>query len=160
MMHTAALANPLGGPSELWDRSPEELCQLLVAAAEASIPYLVEYARRPVQSRHGTILEGERIHPRLVTLLEREHRCAGVFILETEAQRLYDTLLSRSSSFRALTESRRRSVTEVDRLYGLWVRQECARLGLPCIASQPWESMASRLLERVNSRLEIRQTRD
>jgi hypothetical protein len=71
--------------------------------------------------------------------------------IETDAQRLYDTLLVRSQAFRALAESRRRAVTEVDRRYGLWLRGQSADLGLPWISSHPWDTLAARLLAAVRT---------
>ena len=43
-------------------------------------------------------------------------------------------------------ESRQRAVAEVDRLYNLWLMDEATRLGLLCIQSQPWESLADRIV--------------
>jgi 2-phosphoglycerate kinase len=137
--------DPLTG-IEIWDRPPQELCALLVAAAEASIPHLLRQVRGRA-GMPGTILEGERVHPELVAQLEREGAARGAFIVETDAQRLYDTLMARSRGFRKIEERRRRAVAEVDRLYGQWVVGEASRVGVPWVPSQPWDTLADRLLE-------------
>jgi 2-phosphoglycerate kinase len=137
---------PLAGPDEILDRPAVELCALLIAAANAAIP-VVRSLIAECPGTAGLIVEGERIHPQLIAELEREGRASGVLVVETDAERLYDTLISRSPGFRRLAESRRRCVAEMDRLYGQWLLEQGSRLGVPCISSQPWTSLPDRILE-------------
>ncbi len=139
--------NPLAGLIDLWDRPPQELCEKLVAAASASMSHLIEYAAKRSRVREGVIFEGERIHPKLVARLAQLEDVAAGFIIESDARRIYETLMKRSGTFRMLTESRRRTVAEVDRLYGSWLFQESSYLGVACIASQPWDTLEQRLLD-------------
>lgn len=138
--------DPLAGSSEIWDRAPAELCELLIAGAAAAIPHLIRCLTERAPSVRGLVLEGERIHPELSSWLGQGRDASAVFIVETNAARLHDTLLARSQAFTKLAESRRRAVVEVDRLYGSWLLRETARLSLPCIASQPWDTLAERVL--------------
>ncbi len=136
---------PLSEGLEPWNKSAPELCALLVAAARAASPYLQKTAEDSVAKGRHTIIEGERFHPALVGRLMERRLAAGVFIVEENAQRLYDTLMSRSRRFVLLPEPVRRKVAELDRLYGCWCQEECRRLRVPVVASQPWHELAQRV---------------
>lgn len=139
--------NPLAGPLDIWDRAPEELCKLLVGAANAAISYLARQVEVLSASDRGWILEGERVHPELVARVEQAGDARGVFIIETDVERLQNTLLERLPGFKELSESRQRAVAELDRLYNLWLIRETSRRRLPCVASQPWQTLADRTLD-------------
>ncbi|HSO76308.1 MAG TPA: hypothetical protein VLU47_15860 [Blastocatellia bacterium] len=138
--------NPLALPLEIWDRPPEELCELLIAAASAATPYLTRKVENLITSRRGWVLEGERVHPELVELCQRAGQARGTFIVETDAGRLHQTLGERLPGFPELSGSRQRAIVEVDRLYNLWLIDEAAGRGLTCVASQPWDTLADRTL--------------
>jgi len=139
--------NPLAGSLQIWDQPTQVLCKLLIVGAKAAIPYLTQEVAGLAQT--GWILEGERVHPELVKSLHESGRARGFFIVETDAERLHTTLLTRLPGFGELLKSRQRAVAEVDRLYNLWLLTETARLGLPCVPSHPWGTLASRILELV-----------
>jgi hypothetical protein len=141
-----ATLNPLAEPLEIWDRPPEDLCELLVVAANAAIPYITHQVEVLSEQRAGWIVEGERIHPELVEHLRNSGSARGLFIIETDAERLHKTLVERLPGFKAISESRQRCVAEVDRLYNLWLVNEGARRSLPCVPSQPWPSLPDRVL--------------
>jgi len=138
--------NPLAGPLTIWDEPPAELCERLIAAADAAVPYLMQQAHDLCAADTGWIMEGERVHPKLVERLWRGGVARGVFIVETDAGRLYETLMARLPGFITLPESRRRAVAEVDRLYNVWLVEEASRRNLPCVESQPWPTLADRVL--------------
>jgi 2-phosphoglycerate kinase len=139
--------NPLAGPLEIWDRAPEQLCELLVVAAAAATPYLALQIEVLSASNQGWIVEGERINPELVQRVERGGSGRGIFIVETDAERLHNTLVKRLPGFGELSKSRQRAVAELDRLYNLWLISEASRRHLPCVASQPWQTLADRTLD-------------
>ena len=136
--------NPLAGPLEIWNRPAQELCKLLSAAANAATPYLIRKVEDLVTSRRGWVVEGERVHPKLVERVQRSGRARGIFIVETDAGRLYDTLVERLPGFGELSESRQRAIAEVNRLYNLWLVDEAAGRGLSWIESQPWDTLVDR----------------
>ena len=138
--------NPLARPLEVWDRPPQELCELLIVAANAASPYITRKVEVLAASRRGWVVEGERVHPELVEQLQRAGRARGVFIVETDAKRLHETLVERLSGFSELSESRQRAIAEVDRLYNLWLAVEAERRGLPAVESHPWVTLADRTL--------------
>jgi len=137
---------PLDGALEIWDRPTAELRDLLIVAAEMAVPYLLQQISGLVASGTGWIVEGERVHPNLIERLQRDGRAQAVFIIETDAARLYRTLMERLPGFKKIAESRRRTVAEVDRLYNLWLAQEASQRNLPCLDSQPWQTLSERVL--------------
>jgi 2-phosphoglycerate kinase len=137
---------PLDGSLEIWDRPTAELRDLLIVAAETAVPYLLQQISSLAASGTGWIVEGERVHPNLIERLQRDGRAQGVFIIETDAARLYRTLMERLPGFKKIAESRRRTVAEVDRLYNLWLAQEASERNLPCLESQPWQTLPERVL--------------
>ena len=137
---------PLDGALDIWDRATAELRDLLIQAAGAAVPHLLQQILTLSSSPTGWVMEGERVHPALAERVSSEGLARAVFIIETDALRLYDTLMERLPGFRNISESRRRAVAEVDRLYNLWVGAETARRNLLCIESQPWESLVERVL--------------
>jgi hypothetical protein len=137
---------PLDGALDIWDRPTVELCDLLIQAANVAVPYLKQQILALSDFPTGWIMEGERVHPNLVEHVLADGVARAVFIIETDALRLYDTLMARLPGFRNISESRRRAVAEVDRLYNLWIGAEAARRKLDCIESQPWQSLADRAL--------------
>jgi hypothetical protein len=141
-----ARLNPLAGSMEIWDRPAAALCKLLVAAAEAAVPYLTQQARALAGASLGWIMEGERVHPKLVERLSGDGVARGLFIVETDAERLYDTLMARLPGFTEISESRRRAVAELDKLYNLWLVEEASLRNLPAVESQPWSTLADRIL--------------
>jgi 2-phosphoglycerate kinase len=141
--------NPLAGPPEIWDEPAAELCARLIVSADVAVTYLRRQARDLSDAGNGWIMEGERVHPRLVECLSHEDVARGVFIVETDAQRLYETLMARLPGFMTLAESRRRAVAKVDKLYNVWLVEEASRRNLPCVESQPWLTLADRLLAEV-----------
>jgi 2-phosphoglycerate kinase len=134
--------DPLVGLA-IWDRPPSQLCALLVTAAEAAMPFVEQQVAACLG---GAVIEGERIHPALVARLAAAGQARGVLIVEADAARLHDTLMARSHGFRKISEPRRHAVAEVCRLYGCWLSAQATELGVPCVSSQPWETLADRVL--------------
>jgi 2-phosphoglycerate kinase len=140
---------PLAGPIEIWDRPVPELRDMLVAAAHAATPYLVEQAEGLSNGNASWILEGERVHPELVERLQADALADGVFVVETSAARLHQTLLARLAGFQSLSEARQKAVAELDRQYNLWLLAEARHRGLRIVASQPWDTLAARVMSAI-----------
>lgn len=144
--------HPFVDAPDIWDPPAEDLCALLARAATQSIPHLLSTVETHRLAR-GVVFEGERLHPSLLDHLAKDREVRGVFVFEANEQRLYETLMSRSRSFRSLDEPKRHKVAEVDRLFGLWLLQECEMSGHPCLPSQPWSTLAKRIGEVSRLRL-------
>ena len=140
------LLRPLDGAPDIWDTPAAELRDLLIRAADVAAPYLRQQIMALSAFPGGWVLEGERVHPELAERVSGERGARAVFIIETDVLRLYATLMERLPGFRNIPESRRRAVAEVDRLYNLWIAAEAARRNLVCVESQPWQSLAHRVL--------------
>jgi 2-phosphoglycerate kinase len=143
---------PLDGATDVWDRPVEELLRLLVVAAEAAVPYLVEQAVALSVGGGGWVLEGERVHPELVERMAEDGVARGVFIVETDALRLHTTLLERLPGFKCLMPSRQYAVAELDRQYNLWLMKEADRRGLCVLPSQPWQTLSARVASSLEER--------
>jgi hypothetical protein len=148
----SAAMRPLDGTIEVWDRPVAELLGLLVAAAEAAIPYLVEQVAALSVGGVGWVLEGERVHPELVERMVEDGVARGVFIVETDALRLHNTLLDRLPGFKCLMAPRQRAVAELDRQYNLWLIKEAHRRGLCALPSQPWQTLPARVTSSLEGR--------
>jgi adenylate kinase family enzyme len=142
-----AALQPLAGADSVWDHEAEELCGQLVRAAEAAIPYLERHIQELAAVGGGWVLEGERVHPALARRLAEVGIARGVFVVELDAARIHRTLTERLPGFGSLSARRQETVAQVDRLYNVWLVGESRRHRVACIASQPWASLADRLLE-------------
>jgi hypothetical protein len=142
-----ARLQPLDGPDSVWDHDAEDLCRRLVRAAETAMPYLEGQVQKVSAMRHRWVLEGERVHPALARRLAEVDLARGVFVVELDAVRIRRTLTERLPGFGSLTARRQQTVAELDRLYNVWLVGESRRQGVVCIASQPWDSLADRLLD-------------
>src|SRR5438128_2679143 len=141
-----ASLRPLDGSDEVWDNDPADLCQRLIVAAEAAVPYLLDQINALNEASKDWILEGERVHPKLIEQAARSATMRGGVIIETDAQRLLQTLYERLPRFNTLRVSRQRAVAELDRRYNLWLLEESARRGVHCLASQPWATLPERVM--------------
>lgn len=115
----------------------------LVEVEQRAIPY-IQPLLESVQ-----VIEGERIHPLLVENAMKAGQAVGVFIIEEQPRRIYQTLQIRSQRFRDLTEDQKWKVAGFDGLYGQWLRVEAARRGLPWEPAQPWDTLCERILRHV-----------
>ena len=125
--------------------SAEELCSRLIRAGEALGPYLRTWIDQVSRARK-IVLEGEGIHPELIATIRALGLGTGVLVLETDPIRLYQTLLGRSTRFQNLSDPRRHAVVAMNRQYGLWLRERAERLHVPWLNSQPWASLADRIV--------------
>lgn len=137
------------GNTEFWYLSSQELCERLVRVTEQAERYLHSLVTEWLTHQKVGIIEGEKIHPRLVEQLAYSSNTKGVFIIESNRKRLYQTLQQRSQSFRELGNVQRWQVVEMNRLYGLWLRSEAEQRDLAWVNSQPWESLTDRIVDQI-----------
>lgn len=130
----------------VWDRTGEELLELLLQQTRTLHRPLVEVIARTHKERIPAVIEGEGVEPDVVAGWRSAREVRSVFIVETDAHRLYETFASRPSAdrFLALSESRRAAVVEMSLLYGAYLAREAERHDLPWIKSQPWSTLCSR----------------
>ena len=98
-------------------------------------------------ARKSHILEGEGVVPKLASQFMVTNEVNAIFVIETDINRLYQTLYERGKAFLRLTEPRRQRVAEMNSLYGQWLLSEAELYGLPWVSSQPWSSLPDRVLD-------------
>ncbi len=135
------------GP-ESWDLPAQELCQRLVAVSERASIYLEGLILGYHNRGNAAILEGEAIHPCLAERMMQTKGISSLYIIEADPGRMSKTLESRSSRYRGQADERRQTMVGMDQLYGMWLRSEAEARGIPWILSQPWETLAERILAR------------
>jgi hypothetical protein len=130
----------------VWDSSPDRLLQLLLEETAAVRSALIDMTRGLVRGTQGAIVEGEGIEHDVLTAFDDEPEVRGIFVIETDARALYSTFATRSSGsrFLALAPSHRGAVVEMNRLYGLHLREAAERHKRRWIASKPWATLRDR----------------
>lgn len=136
--------NPISGV-ETWSQRPTVVRDLLIHAAEVAIPHLRAVADARSKELGSWVMEGERIHPRLVRDLERAGSARGVFIVESSTSTIAETLLARVTIDPDLATV----VAEVNRLYGMWLIAHAEKFHLRCVSSRPWQTLRDRTLDAV-----------
>lgn len=137
--------------SSIWQESPEDLRDLLVAKGTALWPDVETWIEASTQANLPTIVEGEGPSPEDVRSAQSTWHLRCVFIVETDPKKLDATLMNRSQSYRELPDDEKSNVVTMNVLYGEWLREECERLSLPCIGSRPWVSLPNRCRDALES---------
>ena len=99
--------------------------------------------------RQTGLIVGEQFHSRLIEQLSQVMGIRGVFIIEQDSERLYQTLWQRSQRFKDLSQAHRALVVAMDRRYGLWLRSQAEARKLAWTNAQPWATLTERVLERI-----------
>ena len=140
-----------------WRLHPEEVVAL---DDEAMLAHTRAYAAEvtqalvPVIAEHlgaapPLVLEGEFLVPALAATerfvdVPAGGRVRGVFLLEDEEQ------LGRNFAAREGEEQPRRARAAAR--YGVWLRSECERLGVPSLAARPWDTLVRRVIASASAR--------
>jgi hypothetical protein len=130
----------------VWGNPPDRLLQLLLEETAAVRSDLIDITRDLVRRTKGAIVEGEGIEPDVLTAFNDEPEVRGIFVIETDSRALHTTFATRSSrsQFVALPPSQRSAVVEMNRRYGLHLRESAERHQLRWIASKPWTTLPDR----------------
>jgi hypothetical protein len=136
----------LGESPDRWQRSPSDLRDALVATGDALEEQLKAIIASLLTLGKSFVLEGEGIQPPLVEGYRDDPRVRSAYVVELSRHRLNGTLLERDPGrFGRLSRAERRTVVEMNVLYGLWLTHQAATLGHPCVTSKPWATLADRL---------------
>jgi hypothetical protein len=94
---------------------------------------------------NGGIVEGEGVDPRVTW----PAFVSPVYVIETDANMLWQTFASRTSSarFLALTDAEQQAVVEMNRRYGAWLRTSAEARDQPWVPSQPLDTLPERIVE-------------
>ena len=139
---------PFNGPNfntpepEMWQQPASGLAISLVKWTSLLHTPIAAEVDSLIRSHTSGVIEGEGVEPRLCqrwspTIVR------AVYIVEEDADQLRRTFESRPSAarFLALSETEQRTIVEMNRLYGLWLRKEADRTrnpGFPLNPGAPW----------------------
>jgi 2-phosphoglycerate kinase len=137
------------GKPEFWNLSSQDLFERLVKVTEQAESYIQLLVSEWLTQQKAGIIEGEKIHPRLVELLTHSTNIRGIFIIEGDQNRLYQTLEQRSQRFRQLSIIQRWRVVEMNKLYSRWLRSQAQQRQLAWINSQPWPTLTERAFAQI-----------
>lgn len=139
----------------MWRLHPD---QVLALDDDGMLAHTLEYASvvtqalEPVIANHleehtPVVLEGDFVLPALATMSEyggfpAEGRIRGLFVYEKD-----EAQIARNFHAREGEEQPRRA--RASWRYSEWLREECARLGVPAIPARPWNTVVKRAVESV-----------
>lgn len=152
-----ALRAELNGSSEdsfagpdVWRRPVDELFQCLVESTFRIAEPLARVIEGHAAGGGNVIIEGQGIEPRVLGLIDPVFEVRCVFVIEADPNRIDTKLRDRASTgaarYRALSPLEQRAVLAMNVRYNEWLRAEAERKGLPWVASQPWLTLADRIL--------------
>lgn len=129
---------------------PDEACATWIEVART-----VSHALEPVIALHlatgaPTLLEGDTLLPALAVARHLPFGPAGmgvraVFLVEDDEARLLETCRRRGRGFTARSDDEQRSDARRHWLYGRWVAEQAAALGLPVLAPGAWDTLPARI---------------
>jgi 2-phosphoglycerate kinase len=135
-------------PNAIRSADPDDLVTQLICIGEIVSDAIEAVIAHHVVTRTPIIIEGDGILPKLVTQTACDDaqvagRMRAVFVIEPDEARFKDACENR---WPGVTESEdawrwRRLAWK----YGQWLEQEARRLGLPVVASRPFESLVDRV---------------
>jgi len=126
------------------DEAPEVLLEQHVAASRAICAALPRALRFELQTHSMLVADGAWLLPDFVAGLELDGvRISAVFIHEVDPDLLRGAMTSRRST--PMTAPWHERSARLTWLYGNWLATEAARLGLPVLASRPFDTLVARL---------------
>jgi hypothetical protein len=131
----------------VWTRPADWLCAELVRWTAQLHPH-IDHLVADLGDRGGGLIEGQGIEPRLADGGDPEV-VRVVYVIETDPGVLHSTFAGRSSGsrFLALAPAERRGVVEMNRRYGVWLRDAAETRQQPWVSSQPWRNLPERALK-------------
>jgi hypothetical protein len=142
--------NFLDTTPSVWSRDPRWLCESLIDSTRHLHQPIATAIDQLLGMDHCGIIEGEGIEP---SAIAHEVAVRAVYVIEDDADRLAATFVARPSRDRylALSDREQAAVVEMNRLYSMWLRSEAELHAQPWVAAQPWESLADRVLDAIDT---------
>jgi len=129
--------------TDIWDSDTCSLVSILKAMSEASKPLIQNWCNK---IQNG-ILEGEGIEPSTLAKVGNLETTGIVYLIETELERIHNTLHDQSERYRSLSPERQEQVVAMNSEYSAYLRQEAEIAGHPWEWSQPWDTLQERILK-------------
>lgn len=136
---------------EFWGLPPEAFRDTLI-----DVGRIVSQALEIVVANHDAVsrpvlLEGDTIHPTMAAKRsfagrDVDGRVRAVFLFEPDEEVLLANMQRRSADFAAMDIEVQRRYVHGQWLYGLWLRDEAERHGLPVVEVRPYETLTARTL--------------
>lgn len=141
--------DPFSTP-DVWLRPVDELFQGLVESTSGIVGELVRLIERHAAGGGAAIIEGQGIEPNVLGLIDPGSDVRSVFVIEADPSRIATTLRGRDSAgaerYRLLSHVEQQAVIAMNVRYNEWLQAEAKQHGLPWVASQPWSTLAHRIL--------------
>ena len=136
---------------EVWHRPPEDLRDLFIAVGAVVSHALEIVVANHVATHAPLVLEGDGIVPAMAALrcfagLDVGDRVRSVFLHQPDEAAILRGMASRGRGFGGLSEHERRAQARASWLYGEWLRSEAGQAALPTVESEPWQTLAGRVL--------------
>ena len=137
--------------SNAWLRPVDELFECLVESTSRIADPLARLIDRHAARGGAAIIEGQGIEPSVLGLIDLGFDVRAVFVIEADRNRIETTLRGRDSDgaarYRLLSPVEQQAVTTMNVRYGDWLQAEAKQHELAWVASQPWPTLAHRILE-------------
>jgi hypothetical protein len=139
--------------------SPDTYRAGLIAVAEALAPAVQAIVKHHLSAGDAgpLILEGDALWPSRIATAQAtaalsthppsfDPKVRAVFLHEPDRSAIADNLAARGRGFQVLPPDRQNVITEGSWLYGNTLAGEANALGLPVVASSPFETLVNRVL--------------
>ena len=122
--------------------------RLLLEETASLHPALLRLVGQLRENGGGAIIEGEGVEPDVVEAFAEDRHVHAVYVIETDPEMLRRTFAARASAarFLALSPQQQDSVVEMNRCYGVWLREQARRRNHACVPSRPWATLQSRVV--------------
>ena len=94
-----------------------------------------------LETERPVVLDGDYILPEVLDGDPWRGRVRGVIVYEPEEAAIVRNLAAREPHAGEQTKR-----AQVSRLHGEWLREECARYGVPAVPARPWGSAVERVI--------------
>lgn len=118
----------------------EEIVKNGIEIGQVMAPALEAVITNHLESQAPVVLEGDFIHPILVTLFPAT-QVRALFLYEESEEQFRQNFQQREPE-RGLQEKR----AQVSWLYGQWLKQEAERVGALVVPARPWHDLFERIL--------------
>lgn len=131
--------------------SAEQIRELHVSVGRVMLPALSAVIANHIETRTPIVLEGDYILPELMAQRGDAHsleaeRVRAVFLYEPDERQIV-----RNFHLREAEAGEQAGRAHVSWLYGVWLKKECERYGLPALHAKPWDSLPDRIVEAIGS---------
>jgi 2-phosphoglycerate kinase len=128
---------------------PERIVEQVIAIGGVMAPALAAVIANHIETDTPLVLEGDFILPALAAQhsfgdYTAEGNVRAVFLVEDDEAQIAANYLAREPE-----NGPQPGRAYISWLYGQWLRQECARLGITVLPARPWETVLERVVDVV-----------